>query len=220
MSDGLDLTLDSRALDASAERAVRQVLSAGTAAVAKTTRDLEKRIEAVTEGAVPGRLWRAWKSATYPRSGPARNPVGEVFANGGKRTKGALTFWSQAGQIRGKSGQFLAVPTAAAGSRGRGRDLSPGEWERRTGIRLRFVYRPGKPSLLVADDAVFSGRAQIARSNTARRIAAGRASTTIVIFVLLPVVQFANRFAIQPLVDQAEGELVSNFLRSVSAATT
>lgn len=217
MSDSVDLTLDTGALDASADRAVRQVLAAGTAAVAKSTRDLEKRLEAATEGAVPGKLWRAWKSVTYPRSGPARNPVGEVFVSGGKRTKGAMTFWSQSGQIRGKSGQFLAIPTAAAGSRGRGRELTPGEWERRTGIRLRFVYRPGRPSLLVADDAILSGRAQLARGNTPRRMASGRGATTIIVFVLLPVVQFANRFAIQPLVDQAENELVSNFLAAVSA---
>lgn len=163
-----------------------------------------------------GGLWRAWASATRPARGPARNPVGTVFVKGGTRTKGAIQFWTQPGAIRGKQGQYLAVPTSAAGSRGRKRDLTPGEWERRTGIRLRFVYRPGRPSLLVADDAVLSGKAQIARGNAAKRIAAGRGSATVVIFVLLPLVRFRNALAVQPLVDQAQDDLVQNFLARVS----
>ncbi len=81
----------------------------------------------------------------------------------------ALKFWTEPGEIRGKRGQYLAIPLPAAGSRGRGRNLTPGEWERAIGITLRFVYRRGRASLLVADEAVLSGKGKVARSNTARR---------------------------------------------------
>jgi hypothetical protein len=141
-----------------------------------------------------------------------------VFANGGARTRGALTFWTQPGAIRGKQGQFLAVPLPAAGSRGRARDLTPAEWERtHPGMRLQFVSRPGRASLLVAENAVLSGRSRVARGNTPGRIAAGRGSATVPIFVLLPLVRFRNAVAIEPLVAATEAELVSDYLANPSA---
>lgn len=54
--------------------------------------------------------------------------------------------------IRSKQGLFLAIPTATVGRFGDGRrKIMPGSWERIHGMRLRFVYRRGAPSLLVAD---------------------------------------------------------------------
>ncbi len=41
------------------------------------------------------------------------------------------------------------VPAACKSSNG-GR-ITPSEWERRTGLRLRFIYRRRGPSLLVAE---------------------------------------------------------------------
>jgi len=52
--------------------------------------------------------------------------------------------------IRSRNGFWLAIPTAAAGKSARGGRITPGEWERRRGLRLRFIYRPRGPSLLVA----------------------------------------------------------------------
>jgi hypothetical protein len=216
VTDGVSFVIDGAALDRDVDRAIRAYLTAGTRAIVSTTKALERQLESATKSAVPGRLWRAWASHTYPRSGPARDPVGEVYVNGRARSQGAMTFWTQPGEIRGKSGQYLAIPLPAAGSRGRARNLTPGEWERITGKRLRFVYRPGRASLLVLDDGVLSGKSKVARGNTARRIAAGRASTTIPIFVLLPMVKFRNAVAIAPLVQRAEADLVRNYLREVT----
>ncbi|MEE2915741.1 MAG: DUF6441 family protein [Pseudomonadota bacterium] len=218
MADGADLLLDSRQLDRDMDRMVRQHLAAGTSAVSGTTKALERALEAATRGAVPGRLWRAWGSRAYPERGPARNPAGEVFVNGKDRTRGAIEFWTRPGEVRGKRGQFLAVPLPAAGPRGRARDLSPAEWERRhPGVKLRFVARPGRAALLVADDAVLSGKKQVARRNTDRRIAAGQRSATVPIFVLLPMAKFGNSVAVDPLVKRAEGDLVRAFLAETAA---
>lgn len=218
MADGADLSIDGAAVSRDAEKVVRQYLAAGTKAVSDTTRALEQRLEAATQSAAPGRLYRAWQSSRFPQSGPARNPVGTIWLKGGARTRGAFQFWTQPGEVRGKSGQFLAIPLPAAGARGRGRDLTPGEWERRTGIRLRFVYRQGRASLLVADGGTLNARSGTFRQNTARRQASGRLSATIPIFVLIPVLRHRNAFAIEPMVRDSEGEMARLFFAAVKAA--
>jgi hypothetical protein len=216
MADGLDFSLDVAAIDRDADRLVRRYLTAGTTAVARTTKSLERKLEAATQTGAPGKLWRAWASESFPRNGPARNPVGQVFVNGGLRTRGALTYWTQPGATRARNGGFIAVPLPAAGARGRLRDLTPAQWEARTGIELRPVYRPGRAPLLVADMAVLSGRSGVARKNTAKRITAGRGSATVPIFVLLPEQRFRNSVSIGPMIAASEAELVSEYLAVVA----
>jgi len=219
MPDGADFSIDTAKLAADSDKLVRGYLSAGTLAVGGATKKLERALEAATRAAVPGRLWRAWGSQAFPRTGPAKNPVGTVFVNGSARSRGAIAFWTQPGAIRGKQGQFLAVPLPAAGSRGRARDLTPGEWERaHPDMRLQFVYRPGRASLLVAVGTV-NGRSGTFRQLTERRAASGRGSATVPIFVLLPLVKFRNAVAVEPLVAAAEAELVSDYLARVSSTS-
>lgn len=144
-----------------------------------------------------------------------------MFVNGKLRSRGAIEFWTHPGEVRGKRGQFLAVPLPAAGPRGRARDLSPADWERRhPGVKLRFVARPGRAPLLVADNAVLSGRKQVARANSEKRIAAGRGSTTIPIFVLLPMVKFRNAVAVPTIVAAAQRSIPGEFIRRAGAVTT
>lgn len=224
MSVDADLSFDSGAITAQGDRIVRAYLTAGTKAVSGTVKRLERTLEAATQRAVPGRLYLAWQSRAYPEKGPARNPAGTITLKGGARTRGAVQFWTQPGAIRGKSGQYLAVPLPSAGSRGRGRDLTPGEWERRTGKRLTFIYRQGKPSLLVAVGGTTGARGQFRALTGGKRgrIAQGRgganpqADAIIPIFILLPMVRFRNAFAIEPIVNASEGELVRAFLSAVS----
>ena len=99
--------------------------------------------------------------------------------------------------IRSRAGVFLAIPTEAAGRVGDGRKrITPGGWERRTGLRLRFVYRRGAPSLLVADNARLTSRGRAARNEGRRGDAsftrlAGR--TTTAIFILVPQIMLKKR---------------------------
>lgn len=217
MADGPILALDSRSVDKASDAIIRTYLSAATRSVAGTTRGLEKKLERATEQAAGGKLWRAWQSSAYPSSGPARNPAGTIWLKGGARTRGAVRFWTEPGAIRGSRGQYLAVPLPAAGSRGRARDLTPEEWERRTGLKLRFVPRLGRPPLLVLDNGRFGQRG--VRANTPKQIAAGnRGATTIPIFVLLPLVRFRNSFALAPMVNASDRELARAFLTEVAAA--
>jgi hypothetical protein len=83
---------------------------------------------------------------------------------------------------------WLAIPTPAAGKSTRGGRITPGEWERRTGLRLRFIYRRRGPSLLVAEGRLNTkGRAVASRSKT------GRGVVTAPIFLLVPQVKLTKR---------------------------
>lgn len=212
----IGLSISSKELQAAADEVIRAALSEVTAAVAEETRGLEKDLEKITRLAIKGKLWRAWASESFPRSGPAREPSGSVFLNGKFRTRGAIEFFTQEGRIRGKSGQYLAIPLPAAGPRGRLRDLTPGEWERRNGAQLRFVYRPGKPSLLVLDEGVLSKKHRYGRLNTDRRRKTGRGNTTVPIFVLVPFVDFKPAFAIEPIVQRRQRLLQDNLDRRLN----
>ena len=83
---------------------------------------------------------------------------------------------------------MLAIPTESAGKSLRGGRITPGEWERRTGFRLHFVYRRGGPSLLVTEGRLNTkGQAVASRSKT------GRGQVTAPIFLLVPQVKLPKR---------------------------
>jgi hypothetical protein len=66
--------------------------------------------------------------------------------------------------------------------------MTPGEWERRNGPRLRFVYRRSGPSMLVPEGRLNArGRAVRSRSKTGRGVA------TVPIFLLVPQVKLPKR---------------------------
>lgn len=217
MSRLVDLGFSIEGAALAGERATREQLSIATRAVSEITRAAEQQLEARTREAVPGRLWRAWKSETFPRRGPAREPAGTIFINGGSRSRGAIDFLTSPGRIQKDDGGWLAIPLPAAGPRGRTRNLTPGEWERQNGARLRFVYRPGKSALLVADLGTTNARTGTFRPITRARRAADerrgflRGEQTVPIFVLVPFVPFRNAFAINDVLDPLPGRLASRY---------
>jgi hypothetical protein len=84
----------------------------------------------------------------------------EVFTKAGVSLNAATVVWSKAPVIigahdtgpliRSRNGLWLAIPTPAAGKVLGGRRITPAAWERKTGLRLRFVLRRSGASLLVA----------------------------------------------------------------------
>jgi hypothetical protein len=88
------------------------------------------------------------------------------------------------GQLCGTERSFGGVQFKSA----RGGRITPGEWERCTGLRLRFIYRRRGPSLLVAEG----------RLNTMDRAVASRSKTgpgvvTAPIFLRVPQVKLPKR---------------------------
>jgi len=115
--------------------------------------------------------------------------------------------------IRSKAGFWLAIPLPAAGKGRGGARLTPGEWERRRGMRLRFVYRRRGPSLLVAD-----GRLNARGLGLASRSKTGRGRATVPMFLLMPQVRLRKRLDldrdVERALDRVPGLIVANWVET------
>jgi hypothetical protein len=162
---------------------------AGETAVSAATREAGNSLEAAwraqTTGAGLGRrLANTIRSEQFPKGRPSLNAAALVWS----KAPMIISAHDAGPLIRSKSGFWLAIPMPAAGKSSRGGRITPGEWERRTGLRLRFVYRRAGPSLLVAEGRLnASGRGVASRSKT------GRGLTTVPIFLLVPQVKLPKR---------------------------
>lgn len=155
----------------------------------------------VVEAGFGQRLANTWRGKTYPDGGISLEAASFVWSKAPK----IVDAFDRGVTIRSKSGFWLAIPTPAAGVKGLSptggmKRITPGGWERRTGMRLRFVYRRGQPSLLVADHARLSKKG-LARPNIGRTRAGARFTrlsgrVTVVVFFLVPQVSLTKRFDI------------------------
>ncbi|WP_420588044.1 DUF6441 family protein [Marivita sp.] len=161
----------------------------------------------ITRARLGQRLANTIRSKTFPAAGESLEAAALVWSNApqiiGAHDTGPL--------IRSKDGFWLAIPTPAAGKGTRGKALTPGEWERRRGLRLRFVYRRRGPSLLVAD-----GRLNSRGLGVASRSKTGRGQSTVPIFLLMPQVKLSKRLSLARDAERAQaaipGLIVANWL--------
>ncbi|GAK46885.1 conserved protein, partial [Tepidicaulis marinus] len=96
-----------------------------------------------------------------------------------------------------------------------GRKITPGGWERRTGQRLRFVYRRRGPSLLVADRmrARTGKRGGFSRAS-ASALRTGRGLVTVPMFILVPQVTLAKRLEVAGAAERWVSRLPSLVVRN------
>ena len=176
-----------------AERAV-------TAGVAQAASGLQTAWRGQITGAALGqKLANSVRKKLYPTSGTSIRAAAVVYSNASK----VVDAFDRGAIIRAKDGFWLAIPTAAAGQKGIGnKRITPGGWEQRTGQRLRFVYRRGQPSLLVAETRLNSkGRAVVSKSKT------GRGLATVPIFILVPQVKLPKRLSMDGPAREAEARV-------------
>ena len=189
-------------------------VAAGERAVTAAMREAGAGLKAawrgqITTAGLGTRLANSIRLASFPKSGDSLNAAALVWSKApviiGAHDTGPL--------IRSKDGFWLAIPTPAAGKSARGGRITPGEWERRTGLRLRFIYRRRGASLLVAEGRLNSkGRAVGSRAKT------GRGLTTVPIFLLVPQVKLPKRLDLardaERAVDGVPGRIVANWIAS------
>jgi hypothetical protein len=189
-------------------------VAAGERAVTAAMREAGAGLKAAWRGQITGaglgsRLANSIRFASFPKSGDSLNAAALVWSKApviiGAHDTGPL--------IRSKDGFWLAIPTPAAGKSARGGRITPGEWERRTRLRLRFIYRRRGPSLLVAEGRLNSkGRAVGSRAKT------GRGLTTVPIFLLVPQVKLRKRLDLardaERAVDGVPGRIVAKWIVS------
>lgn len=142
------------------------------------------------------RLGNAVGSEVYPKKGTETlHPAGRVFPRG-KLAEQIFDSFNTGATIRGKSGNWLAIPTRNAylGGRG-GKRPTPAEFEQRTGIRLRLAVprRSGKGryQFLVGDSV--AGRQPGRKAATAGRVKQGRKVETLIFFVLIKQTMLGRR---------------------------
>nr|WP_207623836.1 DUF6441 family protein [Rhodobacter calidifons] len=167
--------------------------------------------------------WRAQITSAGLGARLARTIRSEQFPKGKPRLSAAALVWSKAPVIigahdtgpliRSKNGFWLTIPLPAAGKSLRGGRITPGEWERRRGLRLHFVYRRTGPSLLVAEGRLNTkGQAVVSRSKT------GRGKVTAPIFLLVPQVKLPKRLDLARDADRAlnsvPGLIVANWVEA------
>ena len=185
-------------------------VAAGERAVTAAMREAGTGLKSAWRTQITGaglgvRLANSIRLASFPKSGESLNAAALVWSNApvivGAHDTGPL--------IRSKSGFWLAIPTPAAGKSSRGGRINPGEWERRTGMRLRFVYRRRGPSLLVAEGRLNTkGRAVASRSKT------GRGVVTAPIFLLVPQVKLTKRLDIARDAERAQAAIPGSIVRN------
>ncbi len=177
---------DLRKTLAETEKGIERAVTSGMRdATNGLKRDLREDIVAAGLGE---RLSRTWRGKTFPEVGESAEAAAYVWSRAPK----IVDAFDRGVVIRSARGLFLAIPTAAAGKSGRGsagsrEKITPEGWQRRTGLKLRFVYRWGRPSLLVADNARISKRGL----GLANRRKNGQAS--VIVFILVPQVALKKR---------------------------
>jgi hypothetical protein len=121
-------------------------IAAGEKAVSAAMREAGTSLKSAWRTQITGaglgtRLGNSIRLATFPRTSDSLSAAALVWSKApviiGAHDTGPL--------IRSKDGFWLAIPTPAAGPGLRGGRITPGEWERRTGLRLRFIYRRRGP---------------------------------------------------------------------------
>ncbi|MDX1820074.1 MAG: DUF6441 family protein [Paracoccaceae bacterium] len=161
----------------------------------------------ITGAGLGPRLVRTIRSEQFPKGRPSLNAAALVWS----KAPVIVNAHDTGPLIRSKDGFWLAIPTPAAGTSRRGGRITPGEWERRTGLRLRFIYRRTGPSLLVAEGRLNTkGRAVASRSKT------GRGLVTAPIFLLVPQVKLPKRLNLARDAERARdavpGLIVANWV--------
>jgi hypothetical protein len=178
-------------------------------------RSVTRAMREVTDGlnsALGQRLANTWRGKTYPEGGASLEAASFVWS----KAPNIVDAFDRGVTIRSHRGFWLAIPTAAAGVKGISaagamQRITPGGWERRTGMRLRFVYRRGRPSLLVADNAWLSrkglAKPNIGRTRAGTQFTRLKGRSTVVVFILVPQVTLRKRLDIASIAQRWAGRV-------------
>ncbi|NRQ11603.1 DUF6441 family protein [Aliiroseovarius sp. xm-v-208] len=187
-------------------------INAGEKAVSAAMREAGSGLKIAWRGQIAQaglglRLANSIRSQTYPRSGQSLQAAALVWS----KAPVIISAHDTGPLIRSRDGFWLAIPTAAAGKGLKGGRITPGEWERRRGLRLRFVYRRRGPSLLVAEGRLTSRGLGVASRSKNRR-----GQSTVPIFLLVPQVKLSKRLSLARDAERAHGSvsrlIVENWL--------
>lgn len=170
---------------------IRDATTAVKRATTEAADGLKKDLRGqVRNAGLGGRLANTWRSRHYQNTG--LDAAGFVWSQAPE----IMRAHDEGATIQARGGKFLAIPTANAPKRGvGGKRISPSTFPEARFGSLRFVSRPGKPALLVADNlrASYSRKTGEMRGfrKASERSRSGRA--TVVMFILVPQVKLKKK---------------------------
>ncbi len=185
--------------------------SAVTAGVKEVTDGVKAdlRDQVVSAGLGQG-VARAWQSKQYPQGKKSINAAGFIFS----KAPEIIYAFNYGVVIKSSKGTFLAIPTPEAPKRGTdGKRINPTNFPESGLGKLRFVYRPGKISLLVVDNlSARTGARGGFRQASASALGKGRGITTVVMFFLVPQVSMKKKLDIDAAVGKWDGALADRII--------
>ena len=172
--------------------------------VTETTNALKDDLRSdVRSSGMGGRLANTWRAKVFPNAGPM-DTAGFVYS----KAPLIIDAHDRGVTIRAKGGKYLAIPTDAAPRKGTdGKRVTPKTLPASYG-ELRFVPRPGKNPILVADNVRVSGAGkvrggtQVSRAKGRVRVRQSRSGVSAVMFVLVPQVKLKKKFDIKSSADK------------------
>ncbi|MCU0909800.1 MAG: DUF6441 family protein [Rhodobacteraceae bacterium] len=167
------------------EIAVTRAMTSAGRAVQRAWRDQ------VRGAGLGARLANSVRQRVYPAGEPSMKAAALIWTKAPK----IIGAFDRGALIRSSNGFWLAIPTAAAGRGGRGR-ITPGQWENRTGRRLRFVYRKGRSALLVDDGNRRIEGGSLRRGQFGPRAPRAFRNRTVPIFVLVRQVRLPKKLSL------------------------
>ena len=190
---------------------MRAEIAAGQKAVSVTMTQAGTSLKSawrvqITGAGLGQRLANTIRSQIYPKGRNSLDAAALVWSNApviiGAHDTGPL--------IRSARGFWLAIPLFAAGKALGGKRITPAMWEKKTGLRLRFVYRSRGPSLHVADAVRLNTRGQAAVSKSKT----GRGQVTAPIFLLVRQVKLPKRLDLARDAERALAAIPGNIVRN------
>ncbi|QXN71880.1 minor tail protein [Rhodobacter phage RcOceanus] len=148
------------------------------------------------------RLQRTIRKKVYPEGRNSLRAAALVWSNAGK----IVDAFERGVTIRSENGFYLAIPLPAAGTQVGGKRITPGLWEKKTGRRLQFVFRKGKPPLLVDTGTVTRAAPRVAFGERQRE-RRGFKNRSIPIFVLKPSVKLPKKLSLMATANAAQARL-------------
>ncbi len=189
------------------EAEMRTISKAVTVGIKEAGRGLKADLrKQVVSAGLGMRLSRTWRERTYPNKG--HDAASLVWS----KAPQIIRTFDEGAVIKSKSGLWLAIPTPSAPKRGvGGKRISPSNFPEHRFGPLRFVYRRGRPSLLVVDGV------RINKSGRVGRRAKGGAFTktgrmkqgmaTSVMFIMVPQVRLKKRLDVKREIKRWERRL-------------
>lgn len=153
-----------------------------------------------------GRLQRSIRQETYPKGRASLNAATTIYP-GGRGVTNLMAAVETGTIVRSENGFWLAIPLPAAGAGRGGKKLSPGEWERKKGRKLDFVYLKRNHALLVDKGQYLRSGVEKRRGKWSFQTHApgyrkGDTGRHKAIFILVPQVRLRKRLNVYAMAGQ------------------